>query len=95
MKIYIDEVELFEITQTDLDLLANDLVDVQSEIERRLEWSIKQKCDSCYDRMKAEWTPKFLEEDILPPKTREDFVAAVLARPDYKNRAQRDAEQQL
>jgi hypothetical protein len=92
MKVYLDEKEILEITQTDLDLLGHDLLDVQGEIERRIQWVISHKCEQIYNRMKAEWTQRFLDADTLPPKTREAFVAVVKAQPTYKDRAAREAE---
>jgi hypothetical protein len=95
MKVYLDEKEILEITQTDLDLLGHDLLDVQGEIERRIQWVISHKCEQVFNRMKAEYTPKFLDADTLPPKTREAFVAAVKVRADYKDRVARDAEAKI
>jgi hypothetical protein len=92
MKVYLDDKEIFEITQTDLDLLGHELLDVQSEIERRIQWVIAHKCEQVFKRIKEEWIPKFLEADTIPPKTREGFVAAVKVHKDYKNRIAREAE---
>jgi hypothetical protein len=70
MKVYLDDKEIFEITQTDLDLLGHELLDVQSEIERRIQWVIAHKCEQVFKRIKEEWIPKFLEaelRDIIVP----------------------------
>lgn len=94
MKIYIDDLELFEITNTDRLLLEHDIINVDDEIKRRLEYIIKHKVDQCYSRLKSEWDKKF-ESDVnvasIPTK-RDNYVALVVSHHDYKNRAQRDAE---
>ena len=92
MQVKVDNKVIFEITQTDVDLLAYDLLDVQAEIERRLKYIIEHKVGECYKRFKEEWDKK-LEKDSsvnFIPSKRDEYVAFVKARSDYKNRSQRE-----
>jgi hypothetical protein len=94
MKIYLDNLEIFEITNIDRLLLEHDLIDVDNEIKRRLEYIIKHKVDQCYSRLKSEWDKKFQSDVNITsvPTKRDDYVALVIAHPDYKNRSVREAE---
>lgn len=92
MKIKINDKVIFEISATDRILLEHDLLDVDADIERRLEYIIKHKADQCYKRLREEWDKK-LELDPLinsVPTKREDYVMFIKKHPNYKSRAQRE-----
>lgn len=92
----INDKEAFIVTDTDKIILANDLLDVNSEIERRLKYIIDDKVNNCYARLYKEWVTDGKLESLgvtsIPTK-RDDVVALIVARPEYKNRVQRDAEE--
>lgn len=61
-----------------------------------LEWiknAIAGKVHNCRKNMRSEWAQKLIDEEILPPKNDDDFIALVVARPDYKDRETREAEE--
>lgn len=88
----LDDKVLFEITDSDLALLANNHVNPQAEIERRLRWVIEHHCEQCYERLKNEWFPKLLcdPEVASIPKSKEEFVKLVRSCKEYKNRKERE-----
>lgn len=92
MQVKLDDEVLYEITESQLQLLAHDLVDPISEIKRRLNYIVEHKCDQCYERLEKEWLPILRDDPNVSsiPKSKVDFIAAVVSRPDYKNRAARD-----
>lgn len=65
-----------------------------ADMQRRLQWVLNHKFEQCYERMKNEWVQKLMDdpEVVNIPADPEQFVALVMARPDYKSRKQRDAE---
>ena len=99
MKVYLDDEEVFEITQRDLTLLAHSLLDVKDEIKRRLKWVITHKCEQVFLEFDKEWTEKLRNDSSVAslPKLKEDFISVVIARPDYLDcnarKAIRDAEE--
>ena len=79
-----------EINDTDLLALKNDLLDVNEWIQG----AVIGKINSCKKRMINEWQPVLFNDPAVTsiPATQDDFITAVVARDDYKNRADRDAE---
>lgn len=94
MQVKLDDKVIFEISDVDIKILENDLLDVQAEIERRLQYIITHKVDQCYRRLHQEWMQKLQQDPLIEavPLKREDFVKYVMALPDYKNRATLEAE---
>jgi hypothetical protein len=82
----------YTITINDTDLLAlnNDLLDVDAWIQG----AVTGKINACKKRMINEWQPIMFADDSVTsiPATQDEFITAVVARADYKNRADRDAE---
>ena len=53
------------------------------------------KISNAWKRFQREWTTKLMEDESFTdaiPSNKTDFVNLVLSRPDYKDRATRDAE---
>ena len=96
MKVQVDGKELYEILPWEIQLLENDLLSeiLQSDCERRLEWVLKHKIDQCWLRFEKEWMEKLRADPQVSsiPVDKEAFVNLVMARPDYKNRSQRELE---
>tara|TARA_R110000824_G_scaffold82503_4_gene206813 strand:+ start:689 stop:1000 length:312 start_codon:yes stop_codon:yes gene_type:complete len=83
-----------EIDDTDEKILLNDLLDVKDWVEG----AVVGKKSSCWSRFRQHWTTVMMDDpnfqDVIP-SNKNDFVALVLARPDYKNRADRDIEAKM
>lgn len=96
MKIQVNDVDLFCIEEWEKKLLANDILEkeLEKDLKRRLEWSIRQKIDQCYARFEKEWLPKLQEDPEVTalPASKKEFVEFVLRRPDYKDREAREKE---
>ena len=71
-------------------VLKNDLLDVGEWVEK----AIDGKVNNCKKRMIAEWTPKLNADDSVEsiPANEEKLIELIVARDDYKNRADRDKE---
>ena len=78
------------LTTTEESVLKNDLLDVQDWVTK----AIDGKVNNCKKRMIAEWTPKLMADDSVSsiPANEDELIAMILARDDYKNRTERDAE---
>jgi len=78
-------------TDTEQAILLNDLL----SIDDWLQAAMLGKKNSCWKRMQQEWTVKLMDDDSFTdpiPSNKDDFVALVTARSDYKTRTERDAE---
>jgi len=78
------------ISDIDEKVLKNDLLDIQEWVQG----AVYGKIGNCQKRMIAEWQPKlFADPDVDSiPADETAFINLVIARDDYKNRAQRESE---
>jgi hypothetical protein len=79
-----------DINDTDMIALNNDLVSVDDWIQQ----AVIGKTNNCRKRMIAEWQPILFNDPTVTsiPATQDEFITAVVAREDYKNRAEQEAE---
>ena len=83
-----------EVDDTQQTILKNDLLDINTWVQEAMTGKIK----SCWKRMQREWTTKLMNDSSFTdpiPSNQADFVKLVVARSDYKNRADRDKENKL
>ena len=81
------------ITDADETALDNDLLDKDAWIQD----AVTGKINNCKKRMINTWRPIIFADDSVAtiPANDDDFIALVVARDDYKTRAERDAESEL
>ena len=80
------------IDDTDQLLMNNDLKDIDEWVQD----AVTGKKNNCWKRFQREWTTKLMDDESFTdpiPSNKVDFVALVIARDDYKNREDRDAEE--
>ena len=95
MKISVDDKELFTLTETQKNVIKNDIhADIFDEdMKRRLHYILTHKYERCFERLKKEWEPKLKERGVeMIPTNEEKFSELVFSQPDYKNRSQREQE---
>lgn len=95
MKISVDDQELFTLTDTQKNVIMNDVLsdEFDADMKRRLQWIIAEKYNRCFERLKKEWEPKLAERGIASIPTNKDaFAELIFTQPDYKNRNQRESE---
>lgn len=92
MKVFLDNKEILNISDTMFKVIGNDIAeDVAGDIERRLAWVITHKYEQCFSRLKAEWDPKLSTRNIeMIPTNKEKYAELVFSQPDYKNRFERE-----
>ena len=78
------------ITDADETALNNDLLDIDTWIQD----AVTGKTNNCKKRMINTWRPIVFADDSVAtiPANDDDFIALIIARDDYKTRAERDAE---
>jgi hypothetical protein len=78
---------------TDLEELA--LKDSLLDSEQWLREALRGKIANCKKRMRRQWFQILLDDPTVTsiPALEDALIALIVARPDYKNRAERDAEE--
>ena len=81
------------LTSAEETVLLNDLLDIQDWVDA----AIDGKVNNCRKRMIAEWHPKLTADPDVEsiPADDDKLIALIIARDDYKNRAERDAADAL
>ena len=93
MKISVNDTELLTLSQTQLDVIANDIPSekLEEDLKRRLANIITSKYDACFDRLFKEWFPKLAARGVASiPTDKEAFAQLVFSQSDYKNRSARE-----
>jgi len=93
MKISVDDKELFSLTETQKNVIKNDInSDIfDADMKRRVEYALKHKYEQCYKRLKAHWEPILIAEGAESIPVQPDaFAEAIFARQDYKDRKAKD-----
>ena len=78
-----------EVDDTQQTILKNDLLDINTWVQD----AMTGKINNCWKRMQSEWTTKLMNDSSFTesiPSNQADFVTLVVARSDYKNRADRE-----
>ena len=84
------------VTINDIDqkCMKNDLLDINDWIQK----AVDGKKNNCWKRFQREWTTKLMNDETFTDpieSDKEKFVNQVMAHPDYKDRAARDAAEGL
>ena len=77
------------IDDTDQKCLKNDLLDINDWVQK----AVEGKINNCWKRFQRSWTQKLMNDESFTdaiPSNKEDFVNLITARPDYRNRTQRE-----
>ena len=94
MKISVDNQELFTLSETQKKVIKNDILEeiFDDDMKRRLQHILTHKYEECFKRLRNEWEPKlrFAGVEMIPTDP-DAFAELVFARPDYKNRSQRES----
>lgn len=95
MKISVNDVELFTLSETQQLVIRNDIpCDIfEEDMKRRLQWILIHKYEECFKRLKSEWDIKLSANGVkMMPTDPDEYAQLVFAQPNYKNRMARDAE---
>lgn len=93
MKISVDDKELFRLTETQKNVIKNDIHEeiFDEDMKRRLHYILTHKYERCFERLKKEWEPKLKERGVeMIPTNEERFAELVFAQQDYQNRSKRE-----
>lgn len=97
MKISVNDIELYTLSETQKNVVKNDVSSdiFDDDMKRRLNWVLMHKYEQCFKSLKQEWDIRLVELGVQTiPTDPDEYAELVFARPEYKDRAQRDAESQ-
>jgi hypothetical protein len=89
MKISVNDVELFTLSETQKKVLKNDIHadEFDADMKRRLEWVLMHGYEQCFKKLKETWEPKLKAAGVASVPTNDDaFAELIFARPEYKDR---------
>lgn len=95
MKISVDNVELFTLSDIQKQVIRNDIADdiFEEDMKRRIQYILMHKYERCFARLKQEWDSKLAANGVsMIPTDPDAYAQLVFSQPNYKNRSQRDAE---
>ncbi len=95
MKISVDDQELFRLSETQKQVIKNDISEemFDEDMKRRLQYILMHKYERCFERLKKQWEPKLKAKGVaMLPTDDEAFAQLVFSQPEYKTRSQRGSE---
>ncbi len=94
MKISIDDKELFTLSETQKNVIKNDVNEeiFEEDMKRRVQYILMHKYERCFERLKEEWLPKLKKRVQSIPTNDDQLAELILSQSDYKNRKLRDSE---
>lgn len=94
MKISVNDIKLFELSETQKKVICNDIQDeiFDADMKRRLQWVLMHKYEQCFKRLKTEWEPKLAHRMDSMPTDPDKFAQLVFSQPDYKSRSRKESE---
>ena len=93
MKVSIDDVELFTISDTQRKIICDYLKEeiFEEDMKRRIKWIVDEITKNAFDQLKNRWMPVLEQEHDSIPTNKEALAELIFARSDYLNRSQRQA----
>lgn len=95
MKISVDDTELFTLSAIQKKVIENDIPSeiLDEDLKRRVQYILMHKYEQCMKRLREEWTPKLEGLGVESfPSNNDAFAELIFARPEYKNRSERELE---
>lgn len=94
MKISVDDVELFRLTEVQKKVIKNDISSeiFDEDMKRRLQYILMHKYEKCMERLSQEWMPKLASRVSQVPTDKDALAQLIFSQEDYKDRTQKDRE---
>lgn len=95
MKISVDGVDLFELSEVQKQVIKNDICSnlFDEDMRRRLHYILTHKYENCFKRLKSEWDTKLVANGVkMIPIDPDEYAQLVFAQPNYKDRLARDLQ---
>jgi hypothetical protein len=97
LSVAVDGKEVFKVTPLQKKILVHlGKKDPDEHCHSQMAWILAHKYERCMERLRREWEPKLLSMDISYfPLDDDDFAKLIFSQPNYKNRSQREKEEEV
>jgi len=88
MIVKVDDVKLFELTDTQKKVIKNDIPSgiFDEDMKRRLFYIIDHKYRQCFKRLKEEWDTKLADNGVTSiPTDKDEYAELVFEQSNYKD----------
>jgi len=95
MKIKVDGEDVLELSEHQKKVIKHQISDdlFDADMKRRVKWILEHKYEEVFREFRQEWEPKLAANGVRSlPIDKEEFANLVFSQPNYKNRKQRDAD---
>ena len=94
MKISVDDVELFTLSETQESVIKYDINEdiFDEDMKRRLQWVLTHKYENVFQKLKNDWLPILQTRYESIPTNSDALAILIFSQPDYKSRKDRDLE---
>jgi hypothetical protein len=92
MKISVDDKDLFTLSDTQQQVIQNDIAQeiFEDDMKRRLEWVLMHKYEQCFKKLKEEWDIKLTENGVaMIPTNKDEYAKLVFSQPNYQCKSDR------
>jgi hypothetical protein len=96
MKVQVDGETVLELSELQKQVIKHEISDdiFVSDMKRRVAWILTHKYDEVHKSLRNEWESKLAANGVKSlPIDREEFAQLVFSQTNYKNRKQRDADE--
>jgi len=93
LKIIVDNKTILEVTDTMKKVICNEIRETEfyEDLDRRIVYTILEKYNACFNRLKDQWDPQLAARGIeMIPTNKEKYAELVFSQPDYKSRSERE-----
>ena len=92
MKISIDDVELYTLSETQSNVIKYDINsdEFDADMKRRLQWVLTYNYEQSYSRLRRDWLPILEVRYETVPTDPDELATLIFSQPDYKDRKARD-----
>lgn len=106
MKISVDDLELFRLSETQKKVIKNDIDEdiFDEDMKRRLHYILTHKYERCFKRLKEEWVDTIDEKGKNKlanngvhsiPTDRDALSELIISQKNYKNKKSRESEAKI
>ena len=95
MKISVNNIDLFELSEVQRKVICNDINmdEFEADMKRRLQYILMHKYEKCFKRLKDQWDPILAANGVdMIPTNPDKYAELVFSQPNYKCRKSRDLE---
>lgn len=95
MKVQVDGVDVFELSETQKKVLRSEIADdiFDADMKRRLHWVLMHKYENTFARFRRDWEAILIAEGATSlPTDKDEFANLVFANKNYKSRQQKEQD---